>query len=102
MSETAAWRAGTARTEITPTEPTWLAGYASRDKAAEGVEQPLYATAIALEDSDGNRVVLLGADVLGIPGAIGEQVAERCEAACGLAPEALVLVASHTHSGPVV
>ena len=32
----ALWKAGVAKAIITPAEPLWLAGYANRDKPADG------------------------------------------------------------------
>ena len=33
---TADWKAGVAKQLITPTQPTWMSGYASRNHASEG------------------------------------------------------------------
>ena len=41
-----ALRIGLARAKITPSEPIWMAGYASRDKPSEGVLTDLYAKAM--------------------------------------------------------
>ena len=41
----AAWKAGVARVNITPSESIWMAGYSSRDHPSEGVYAPLYAKA---------------------------------------------------------
>ncbi len=45
------WKAGVASVVITPEEPMWMAGYASRDKPSEGKTHDLFAKALALEDS---------------------------------------------------
>jgi hypothetical protein len=97
-----AWKAGLARVIITPQKPLWMAGYASRRKASEGVIQELYAKALALEDHSGKRVVLVTTDLLGFPAVVSHNVAERAEKQYHLTRAQLLLSSSHTHGGPVV
>jgi len=96
------WKAGVARMEITPTEPLWLAGYATRDKPAEGKLMPLWIKTLALEDADGHRAVILTSDTLGIPQAMHQNVCARLKQKFQLEPEQIILSASHTHCGPVL
>jgi hypothetical protein len=96
------WQAGVAVRTITPAEPMWLAGYASRTKPAEGKFTELYAKAIALQDPDGGRFVLLTVDLVGVPRSLSESVSERIRAATGLPRDRLMIAASHTHCGPVI
>ncbi len=37
----ATWKAGTAKADITPKKPIWMAGYGGRSKESEGVLHPL-------------------------------------------------------------
>src|ERR1700757_2653134 len=71
------WRIGLARIKITPEQPVFLAGYASRNKPFERVESDLYAKALALEDRDGKRAVLVTTDLIGLPAAVAEPICER-------------------------
>src|SRR2546426_734582 len=75
----AGWKAGLAKVVITPERPVWMAGYASRNKPSEGKIQDLYAKALALEDAQGNRVVLVTSDLIGFPRAIAEAIADRVQ-----------------------
>jgi hypothetical protein len=59
----AEFRAGVARTCITPPMPFWLSGYAARTSAAASVRQELWAKALALADDRGGRVVIVTADI---------------------------------------
>ena len=45
-TEPGRWTAGVARTDITPNQPVWMAGYASRNTPSEGVLVPLAARAL--------------------------------------------------------
>ena len=59
------WRAGVAATVITPAEPMWLAGWAVRTGPSRGTLTELFAKALALEDPQGGRLVLLTSDLRG-------------------------------------
>jgi len=97
----AGMRAGVARREITPKEPLWMSGYASRNHPSTGVAQPLWARAMAIEGS-GGRVVIVSTDIIGLPLEVANQVAARARQRFGLERSRLVLNSSHTHTGPVI
>jgi hypothetical protein len=96
------WKAGAAKIDITPSQPLWLAGYASRTKPAEGVEMPLWVKVLALEDAEGHRAIILSSDTLGIPQSIYRNVCAGLKEKYQLQPEQVLLTASHTHCGPVL
>lgn len=94
------WKAGLASVVITPEEPMWMAGYASRNKPSEGKVHELRAKALALEDAGGTRLVIVAADILGIPRGLRNLLEKECGQHYELPPEGLLLNASHTHCGP--
>lgn len=96
----ATWKAGAASLKITPEKSMWMIGYASRKTPSEGVQQDLFAKALALEDSSGNRVVFLTMDLIGIPADLRLAVEQAAKEKFQLPPESLLLNASHTHCGP--
>jgi hypothetical protein len=96
------WKASAAAVVITPDRPVWMAGYAARDKPAEGKAQDLYAKALALEDASGSRLVIITLDLIGVPRALRDHVARQAQEKYRLPPAALLLNASHTHCGPVL
>lgn len=95
-------RAGLAKVVITPERAIWMAGYASRTKPSEGKLHDLYAKALAFADEDGNRIVLVTADILGFTRELSDSIVERATVQYGLQREQLMLNASHTHTGPVI
>jgi Neutral/alkaline non-lysosomal ceramidase, N-terminal len=97
-----AYKAGVATKVITPTEHMWMAGYAARNKPAEGKALDLYAKALAVEDDKGTCLILLTTDLIGLPKGIADAAAEKVMKETGLKREHLMLTASHTHSGPVL
>ena len=98
----ASWKAGTAKADITPKKPIWMAGYGGRTKPSEGTLHPLWAKALALEDAKGNRAVIISTDTLGMTASIYANLKTRLAKEHKLQPEQIMLNASHTHTGPVL
>jgi hypothetical protein len=96
------WKAGTARANITPTQPLWMAGFASRTNPAAGKFMDLWIKVLALEDARGHRAVILTSDLLGFPQSIYRHTCAALKEKFALAPEQILLSASHTHCGPVL
>jgi hypothetical protein len=97
----AAWQAGAASVDITPTESIWLAGYASRTRPSESVRQPIHCKALALRDDAGTTSVVVTLDLVGIRREMIEPIADRAFARLHIPRERLLFNASHTHSAPV-
>jgi hypothetical protein len=100
--ENNSFRAGLARTVITPTQSMWMAGYAARNKPSEGKASELFAKALALEDAAGTRLVIVTLDLVGIPRSLRDHVEQHAQEKYKLAPASLLMNCSHTHCGPVV
>ena len=98
--EEPSWKAGVATAKITPQQPMWMAGYGARKKPSEGTTQDLFAKALALEDERGERAVIVTMDIIGVLVSLREGVEKQVQEQYKLPPEALLLVASHTHCGP--
>lgn len=96
------WKAGISEVNITPENPMWMAGYAFRDRPAEGTLHDLWAKALALEDADGRRAVLVTADLLGFPKDLSDLIRDRVKETLGLSRAQILLNSSHTHAGPVL
>lgn len=96
------WQVGLARATVTPDQSMWMAGYASRDRPADGKLTELWAKALVLQDASGQRAVLVTLDVIGVSRDMSLAVADRLKQSYGLERSQLALCASHTHSGPVL
>lgn len=95
-------RAGLAKVVITPERSIWMAGYANRSKPSEGKLHDLYAKALAITDNDGNRMVLVTADILGFTRELADAITDKAATQYSLRRDQIMLNASHTHTGPVV
>ena len=96
------WKAGVARVVITPEYPMWMAGYASRDHPSEGTLHDLWAKALALEDANGKKVLLITSDIVGFSKILSDRIRDRITAKYGLTQAQIALNSSHTHTGPEV
>jgi hypothetical protein len=96
------WKAGIARAVITPKEPTWMSGYAARTKPSQGTVHDLWAKALALEDPNGRRALVITLDLCGIGRDLSNRVRDAVQSRHQLERDQIVLACSHTHSGPVV
>ena len=92
--------AGIACQEITPKKPMFLLGYPHVPRTSTGVHDPLYATALYLNDGD-DAILFIAVDVL----MLSHHTVRRCRSAISQAiaiPEKNILIsATHTHSAPV-
>jgi len=98
----AQWTAGTASVDITPEHPMWMGGYGSRSEPSDGLETPLFAKALYLEDPEGRRALLLTLDLVGIDRESADRITDLLEERHGLKRDEIAICTSHTHSGPVV
>lgn len=96
------WKAGTARVVITPKRPVWMAGYAAREKPAEGTLHDLWAKALSLEDGHGNRSLLITTDLIGFDRQFSNDLTSILMDKYSLKRSDIILSSSHTHSGPVI
>lgn len=96
----AEYRVGLGRVDITPDHPIRLAGYASRQTESEGVEQRLWAKALAIEDKEGGPAVLVSAENCVVPASVTQEVARRLQARARIPRERVAICSTHTHTGP--
>jgi hypothetical protein len=91
--------AGAARVTMTPPGSPPLAGYGNRlGRASRGVHDDVYARALALRAGD-QTVVLVSLDLLAVTDDMVTAVQARIRREVRLAPESLIVAATHTHSG---
>ncbi|MEX2641382.1 MAG: neutral/alkaline non-lysosomal ceramidase N-terminal domain-containing protein [Balneolales bacterium] len=96
------WKAGVSKVIITPEEPMWMGGYSARDRESEGKRHELWTKALAFEDAEGKRAVLITADIRNFPKDISDRIRDRIEEEYNLSRDQVLLNGSHTHSGPLV
>lgn len=97
----AAWQAGAAKADITPTESVPLAGYGGKTRMSQRVEHAIWLKALALKDDAGAVSVIVTADLVGLSDKMIAVIAKNAAEKHGVARERLILNASHNHSCPV-
>ncbi len=93
------WKAGVAKAVITPEKAVWLAGYGSK-RAPDGKLHDLWMKALALQDTQGNRVVLVTSDFQGVPKSMSDRAFAQLKTKYGLDREQVMITFSHNHCGP--
>jgi hypothetical protein len=111
-AQDADWKVGLARVKITPQQPVFMAGYASRNKPYESVHDDLFAKVLVLEDKTGTRGVLVTTDVIGFSAEIANPLRQRISdmvntvfafsAGDAMAASSVIVSSSHTHTGPTL
>lgn len=91
---------GVARRDVTPAEPIRLTGYASRKAPHVGVEQNLWAKALAIGSDREGPAVLITLDNCGVSEGTWREVRSRLAKSAKIRPDRIVIASSHTHSGP--
>src|SRR6185295_6477232 len=100
FSSAGEFKAAAARADITPPLEYKLWGYSDRKSGAIAVLDPLFARVLVLDDGS-NRLALVTLDLgrsFGPP--FREPLRERVKRSAGV--HEVFLMASHTHSGPVI
>ena len=92
---------GYARVDITPTESLPLAGYGNTlQRMSQGILDPLFATCIAITDGSGNTLLLCTVDLINTMAYYCDPARDAISKQYGIAREAIVFSAIHTHSAP--
>ena len=92
--------AGVARVDVTPSEPIRLTGYGGRKTNNVGVEQKLWAKALALGSDREGPALLLTLDNCGIAESTYRELVARLTKKSLLKQAGIAIACSHTHSGP--
>ena len=93
-------KAGTGRSDISPRRSMFLVGYPHVRRMSTGVHDPLYASALYLDDGT-NGVISIALDALYVSQRTARECRAEIQRATGLPPEHIMITATHTHSGPV-
>ena len=91
--------AGTGKLMITPTFGAELSGFVARKEKCRGVHDPLYARALVLTDGK-KKIALVAADLIGVDAGLLAKVRAKVCLLTDLEPSAVLVSATHTHSGP--
>src|SRR6266478_3080881 len=91
--------AGAARIKLEPPLGLAMAGYGNRVGRAAGVHDDLAAQALVLSDG-ASKVAVAGVDVLALGQRIADDIRERVAARSDIDADAIIICATHTHSGP--
>ena len=93
-------KAGFARIDITPPLDIEIAGYYEK-RIADGVIDPLLATAVAFDDGD-KKAIVMSVDVIGISQIFAKNIRKEISDRLGICEDGIIICATHTHTGPLI
>jgi len=95
------FKAGAARRDVTPREPTPMWGYGDRhDALSQGTLDPLYAEALVIQAGE-KKLAIVGLDLGRSPAEASlQRIRQRVKSEAGV--EYSFIAGSHTHHGPVL
>jgi hypothetical protein len=93
--------AGVAKVNITPFLGCPMAGYSSRDRGSETIDDELYCKALVLYDGE-TKLALVTNDLIGINDVFVQTTRSLIEQATGIPQNNVLICASHTHFGPEI
>jgi neutral ceramidase len=93
--------AGAAVADITPSGSVFLFGYPHVPRWSTGVHDPLECTALYLKAESGSAIFIAN-DLIYFARDFASGVRERIATNTGVPQDAVMLTATHTHSGPVI
>ena len=91
--------AGVAAVDITPPIGYRMSGYFS-ERLSTGVSNPLHAKALVVGQGD-RRAAVVCCDVIGISLDVSARARKQAAAKTGIPAEAILLCATHSHTGPL-
>ena len=93
--------AGVAKVDITPPLGLTMSGYGARTQVSDGIEDPLYAHAVAFEQ-DGEACALVVGDLIDVERDHTDILRAQVEELCDLPGERVMVCGTHTHWGPAL
>ncbi len=93
-------QAGAAIINVTPQKAMFLHGYPHVERTSEGIHDPLYASALVIDNGE-MQIGFCAVDVVFISREIAANIRSRVHEQTGIPKQNLMISASHTHSGPV-
>ena len=101
QTSTPSFKAGAARRDVTPREPTPMWGYGARhDALSQGTLDPLYAEALVIQAGE-KKLAIVGLDLGRSPAESSlQRIRQRIKSDAGI--EYSFIAGSHTHHGPVL
>src|SRR5512136_1200056 len=91
---------GIAEVDFTPPPGLPLMGHVRDDYAAQGTHDPLRARALVVANAAGARMALLTLDLCMLNRKQARMMREHIAAHSAIAPENILIAATHTHGGP--
>ncbi len=95
------YSAGFSRVTLNPETGTFLGGFSNGERRSGAIQDDIKYTTTAISDGK-NVFLLISTDTLYVSQSVLDQVAKLANREYGIAPENIIMNATHTHSGPAI
>jgi len=99
-SADSSWRAGAAKTDITPIEPVRLSGYGNRTESTREVDDRLFVRAMAFQHADQPISIIVSIDAIGLSATLTDRICTQISERFKIGRNQLVLCTTHSHTAP--
>jgi len=96
------YNVGAASIDITPDYPVRLSGYGVRGTESEGIDQRIFAQALAIGTDREGPALVLAVDNVAVPAYMREDLAARLAKKTRVRNERVTLCSTHTHTAPML
>jgi hypothetical protein len=93
---------GVASIDITPDYPVRLSGYGARQKESEGIDQRIYAKALAIGTDREGPALLVAVDNVAVPAYMRDELTARLAKKTRVRNERLTVCSLHVHTAPML
>lgn len=90
---------GTGRVDITPRADLKSGAYCAADGISGGCHDKLFARILAVSDGRENAIIAV-CDLIAVPGKYARKIRTAICSQCDIAPDKIMISATHTHSSP--
>lgn len=97
------FRVGIGRQIMHPAEPVPLAGYGNEpERFHKRITEDICATCIAITDSDGTTVLMIGVDFCSLNDELGDRFRKLISQKTNVPPERIYISSTHSHAAPAL
>lgn len=100
ISDKSMVKMGASQINITPDQPTLMAGYDSRKTPFTGVHDSIFASALYFS-TEKSKAIFISADVVGFSSNFVDTTKKMISSKTGIPLEYIMIAAVHNHGGPV-
>lgn len=94
------WQIGTAKRDITPTEPVRLSGYAARSRPTIEIADNLSVRALVFQHESKAAQIIVSIDSIGLSAKLTDRILDQLTSTIEITRDRIVFCTTHSHTSP--